>query len=167
MNTGQTLLTIGALILLSIIILNINRSLTESNDLLNQTRFGLEAIALASSLIEEASQLPFDEVSWDSTVLDKKWSDFTLPDDLGADLGETDFASFDDFDDFHNYAKAETTAQNIYQISCKVNYAIPIFPDFTWGFSRTYYKKLTVTIKNTFNSDSLSLSYIHGYWYYN
>ena len=71
MSSGETLLTVGALILLTFVILNYNRSLSENEDFLNETRFGLETMALATSIIEEASQLPFDEMSWDSTIIEK------------------------------------------------------------------------------------------------
>ena len=166
MNTGQTLLTLGALTLLMITILNINKILNENNDFLNQTRFGLETIALATSIIEEASQLPFDETSWDSTKLQKDLSDFTLSSNLGPDYGEINYASFDDFDDFNNYTITEQTLQNIYEISCSVHYINLSNPD-NPTTSRTYYKKLLVEITNPFGTVPFTMSYIHGYWYYN
>ena len=166
MNTGQTLLTLGALILLSFTIMNVNKILNENDELLNKTRFGLEVVALATSIIEEASQLPFDEVSWDSTKIDKKPSDFTLFTSLGPDFGETDYASFDDFDDFHNYTIAETTLQNIYNISCNVGYVTLSNPDSIVN-PRSLYKNLTVTVTSPSCDDTVRMSYIHGYWYFN
>ena len=160
MSSGETLLTVGALILLTFVILNYNRSLSENEDFLNETRFGLETMALATSIIEEASQLPFDEMSWDSTIIEK------LPTDLGPDYGETNYATFDDFDDFNNYAIAETTMQNIYSVSCKVNYVSATYPD-SVSVGRTYFKKLKVTIRNTLSNDSLSMNYVHGFWFFN
>jgi hypothetical protein len=166
MNTGQTLLTVGALVLFSIIILNGNRILTENNDVMNYTRFQLESIALATSIIEEASQLPFDEVSWDSTKIEKKVSDFTQNQHLGIDGGESNYQTFDDFDDFHKYAKAETTSQNIYKIACSVDYVSDSKPNVALT-NRSYFKKLSVSITSPSVEDTLNVSYVHGYWYFN
>ncbi len=93
-------------------------------------------------------------------------TDFTAVDKLGPDTGESDYASFDDFDDFHNYTVAETTMQNVYQISCRVCYVHPNYPDLPIA-NRSFYKKLTVTVKNPVKNDSLALSYVHGFWYFN
>lgn len=166
MGKGETLITIGAIVMLSITAINVNNSFTENSEYFNVTRHSLESIALANSIIEEASQLPFDEQSWDSTIVEKMATDFTEVGKLGPDAGESDYDSFDDFDDFNNYAVAETTMQNIYQIHCRVHYVHPNYPDSPIS-TRSFYKKLTVTVKNPVNNDSLALSYIHGFWYFN
>jgi hypothetical protein len=166
MSTGQTLLTVGALVLFSFIILNGNRILSENNDLMNYTRFQLEAIALATSVIEEACQLPFDEVSWDSSKIEKKVSDFTNVGSLGKDSGESGYQTFDDFDDFHKYADAESTSQNIYNVACEVCYVSDSNPDVALS-NRSYFKKLTVQITSPSLDDTLNVSYVHGYWYFN
>lgn len=166
MNSGQTMLTLCALVLLTLTVINMNRILIDNDDILNQSRFGLETVALATSFIEEASQLPFDEQSWDSTIVEKQPSDFTHPNSLGKDAGESGISTFDDFDDYHNYTKAETTMQNIYNISCEVDYVDPSTPNST-SVNRTFYKKITVTIANPINTDTLRMSYIHGFWYFN
>ena len=114
MNTGQTFLTVGSLILLSFLIMNMLRNMGQYEDVYTETRTMLEALALTTSLIEEASQLPFDEVSWDSTKLSKTLTDFTSPLNLGPDAGETDYTLFDDFDDYDGYVRTDTTVQSIY-----------------------------------------------------
>ena len=166
MGKGETLITIGAITMLTTMAISINSSFTENSEFFNQTKFGLESIAIANSVIEEASQLPFDEQSWDSTKVEKVASDFTLSSDLGTDFGETDNTTFDDFDDFHNYSYIDSTIQNVYQIDCAVGYVDPNFPDSVLA-TRSLYKKLTVSVKNIINNDSLSLSYVHGFWYFN
>lgn len=166
MNTGQMLLTPGAMLLMAVVVVNVNRALTENDDFLNQTRFGLEEISIATSIIEEASQMPFDEVSWDSTKVEKKVSDFTIRNNFGTDAGESTKETFDDFDDFHNYVKAETTAQNIYNIRCSVDYVQSSQPDQV-SIGRSYTKRLRVIVTTPINQDSLKLNYVHGYWYFN
>lgn len=170
MGSIQTFLAIGAMVILSIVILSGNRKLTDNEEYLQQTRFGLEATALATSIIEEASQMPFDEMSWDSAKVEKDANDFTVAASLGPDAGESGFDTFDDFDDFNNYFAAETTQQNIYNISCKVGYVNAGFFGYnldSYTSYRTLYKKLDVRIISPLTSDTLNLSYIHGFWYFN
>ncbi|MBC8204631.1 hypothetical protein ISS30_11105 [bacterium] len=166
MNTGQMILSIGSMTLLSILVLNILRLIGEQEDVYDETRSRLEAFALTSSLIEEASQMPFDEVSWDSTNLTKTVSDFTFPSNLGMDAGESVYADFDDFDDFNNFIRVDSTLQSVYQLNCIVDYIAENNPD-SASIVRTYYKRLTVTTMNQFTQDSVQLQYIHGYWYFN
>ena len=166
MGRGETLITLGAITMLTTMAISINSSFTENSEFFNLTKFGLESIAIANSVIEEASQLPFDEQSWDSTKVEKVATDFTQANNLGPDFGETNNNSFDDFDDFHNYSYLDTTMQNVYKIDCNVGYVNPSFPD-SLLTNRSLYKKLTVSVKNIINNDSLSLSYVHGFWYFN
>ena len=170
MGSIQTFLSIGAMVILSIVILSGNRKLNDNEQYLQKTRFGLEATALATSVIEEASQLPFDEMSWDSTIIEKDASDFTQAAYLGPDAGESSFDSFDDFDDFNGYTITDTTQQNIYYITCKVGYVNAGFFSNNldhYSSSRTLFKKMDVTITGSASSDTLTLSYIHGFWYFN
>lgn len=163
-------MAIGAMILLSIVILSGNRKLNDNEDYLQKTRFGLEASAIATSIIEQASQFPFDEFCWDSTELVKDPSDFTVPSDLGPDFGEAGYDTFDDFDDFHGYSIVDTTEQNIYKILCNVGYvnAGPLATNLdSYSLLRTLYKKLDVTVISLVSSDTLRLSYVHGFWYFN
>ncbi len=166
MSTGETLITIGALTLLVISILNMNRSLNNTDSFLNETRFGLEKLALATSLIEEISQFPFDEASWDTTDVEKVPADFTPGADLGPESDESDYTLFDDVDDFHNYSRLDTTEQNIYNINCTVNYVEPDQPS-TPVSTRNYYKKISIEVFSSPDTDTIRIDYIHGFWYFN
>jgi len=166
MGRGETLITLGAVFMLSFTAINVNNSFTENSDFFNQAKFGLESIALANSIIEEASQLPFDEMSWDTTKVEKVATDFTHAGNLGPEYGETDYNSFDDFDDFNKFMILDTTQQNVYRISCTIHYIHPANPD-SFISTQSFFKKLTVSVKNTISDDSLALSYVHGFWYFN
>jgi hypothetical protein len=170
MGSGQTLLTIGALILLSIVILSGNKRLNDNDEYLLETRFGLEATAIATSIIEMASQMPFDEMSWDSTKIEKEADDFTLSSNLGPDAGENSYDTFDDFDDFNQYTETDTTQQNIYKVLCQVGYVEAKNTGSvldSYSLLRTLFKKLDVTISSPVTNDTLKLSYIHGFWFFN
>lgn len=87
MNTGQTIITFGALILLTFAVLNLNKSLSYSDISLAQNRYRLEALSILTSYIEQASQYFFDEASTDTTN-EKKLIDFSLPNNLGFDADD-------------------------------------------------------------------------------
>lgn len=95
MGTGQMLLTIGAVILLGNIILTTNRGIANSSQLMLKTNFGLEAVSLASSTVEEAESLPFDESTRFNS--DTSTSQLTAAANLGEESSSGD--TLDDFDD--------------------------------------------------------------------
>ncbi len=68
MNTGQTLFSIGALLILSLTILKMNNFILANDTVMQNSKFGILAISLATSLIEEASKKAFDA----NTVLKMK-----------------------------------------------------------------------------------------------
>ena len=61
MNTGQMLLTVGALILLSSMLLRFNRSVMTSDDVMMNSKFNVLASSLCISVIEEARGKAFDQ----------------------------------------------------------------------------------------------------------
>ena len=70
MNTGQTILTIGALILLGMTVLTTNRSSLQNGAIINQTQVDIYAVSLAEGKIEEASGKAFDHFSSTDTAGD-------------------------------------------------------------------------------------------------
>ena len=81
MNTGQSMLAIGAIILLSTVVLRVNNSFLTTNEIMMDSKFGVLGISLAQSVIEEASSKSFDSHSDGVSINDK--SLFTRPDSLG------------------------------------------------------------------------------------
>ena len=60
MNTGQSLLSLGAMTLVSLIILQINTGFVMTSSVLLDNKLDILAISIASSVIEEASGKAFD-----------------------------------------------------------------------------------------------------------
>lgn len=177
MNTGQTLLTIGALALLSTAILSFNKTLSRSDINLAQNRYRLEALSILTSYIEQASQYYFDEVSTDTTS-GKQLADFTDPAQLGFD--NNDNGIIDDFDDFNNYTVVDTGISGIpYQVNFQVEYVELQGNQLVPATSRQYNKKMTIRITDDYPEalifkyqngqkikDTLELSFINTYWFY-
>ena len=165
MNTGQSLLTIGALLILSLTVLRVNNSILVTDNILQDSKLGVLATSVATSLMEEASKKAFDEGSVDDAVLDV--SALTAAGDLHYDSGEdaNDSGTFDDFDDYNGYTQQDTINTIDYSIACSVSYVDPDNIDGTTTI-KTWHKKITVTVTSSFYKDPLTFSTIYSYWHF-
>ena len=162
MNTGQSLLSIGALLLLSLTILRVNNGILSSDTVLQNSKIGVLATSFGTSLIEEANKKAFDEVSVeDAVTLVNK---LTNPNSLGPDKGEIP-DTFNDFDDYNGYVSVDTVFSIDLHLACTVNYIEPNNVD---GINkqRTWHKKITVKITSSFISDTLQFSSVYSYWHF-
>jgi hypothetical protein len=160
MNTGQTLLTIVAIVLLGSNVISINRSFTQHGVILQHTEIGIFGVSLAMSVIEEAQGKAFDQNSVDSLLL----STNELSSTLGKEGGETDRSTFNDFDDYHTWRDTVS----IEGVDTFYRWARVVYVDTAniggSSGSRTWHKKLTVFVKGTNAQDTLQLGYIFSYW---
>ena len=160
MNTGQSLFSIGALLLLSLTVLRVNNTILTTDVTLQDSKLGVLAVSLATSLIEEASKKAFDAASADSAVSDL--SLLTSPYSLGPGSGETP-DTYNDFDDYNGYTKLDTINSIDYQLTCLVNYVKPNNID---GIimQKTWHKKITVLVTSSLMNDTLRFSTVYSYW---
>ncbi|GBD88866.1 hypothetical protein BMS3Abin03_02808 [bacterium BMS3Abin03] len=163
MNTGQSLFSIGALLLLSLTVLRVNNNILITDSVLQDSKLGVLAISLATSMIEEANKKAFDAVTADDAVANL--SSLTSPGSLGPGSWETP-DTFNDFDDYNGYTKQITNLPSAeFNISCVVNYIYPNNPDGT-ALERTWNKKITVTVTSPSMGDTLNLSSVYSYWHF-
>jgi hypothetical protein len=162
MNTGQSLFSVGALLLLSLSILRFNNSILTTDTIMQDSKLGVLGISLATSLIEEANRKAFDAASAEDAV--SNLSDLTPPYSLGPGGGETP-ENYNDFDDYNGYVKLDTINTIDYKLNCSVNYVTPANVD---GISSlaTWHKKITVLISSSFMNDTLSFSSVYSYWHF-
>lgn len=169
MNGGQMMITIGALMLLSIVILRVNTGNLNTHEVLIDSKVQILATSLANSIIEEAFTKEFDEynVLYPAELL----SNLTSVSDLGPEGGES-YPNFDDMDDFNglNIVKNIADADN-YEISSKVEYVNPANPGIASPI-RTWDKKITVkvTSRGMLNrngiQDTIKMTSVRSYWYF-
>jgi len=164
MNTGQMLLTLGALLLLSILTLRVNTSQLTTQETMQNSKFGVLAVSVATSIMEEASEKAFDE----STVDD--WVDninlLTSTNKFGTDVGENPDSSntFDDFDDFDGYSIVDSTMPSaVFNVSCVVKYVDPDIEDFITT-TNTWHKQLIIKVTSPSMADSIEMTKIFSYW---
>jgi hypothetical protein len=156
MTTGQTMLAVGALVLLTTIMLNFYRVFSHQWVTIEETQIGIDATTVATSLFEFAHGLAFDQSSPVSSV-----NELTDPVNFGPDpdpLGETDVEIiewnnptgniyvFDDFDDLHGYEiEIDAGYGHVYRAEFEVYYIEP--SDVTQkSISKTYTKRMDLSI---------------------
>lgn len=186
MTTGQTLITILALALLSLAVLNINRGLSSHDISLAQNRYRLEALSIATSYIEQASQYYFDEAVADTNNTEKTDPNtFTNPSSLGFDPDDTTMTGLreiDDFDDYNSIVRIDTGKSSVvYKVMFKVEYVnlssngkvVPVS-------SKTFHKRMTVMVCDVYDPpliyretsagrvrDTIKISFVYSYWFFN
>jgi len=166
MNTGQMMLTIGAMILLSTLMLRINTNNFQTDTIRAEAQYGVLATSIITSIIEKAKSLAFDAETDTNNVTFT--SDLTPAGSLGPDDGENSDSSntFDDFDDFDGYTKVDSSMRSaVFDISCEIVYIHKSNLKDKYH-SRTWHKKITVKVSSDFMQDTIKQSSIYSYWYF-
>jgi len=158
-------MTLGAMMLLSTIMLRVNTANLTNESIRDDAQFGVLATSIATSIIEEAQSKAFDEKTDTMNVTART----QLTSVLGPETGETE-DTFDDFDDYNGFTKRDSTMPSAtFDISCQVVY---VEPGNILGSTsnRTWNKKLIVTITRPVSADSsvlaLKTASIFSYWYF-
>jgi hypothetical protein len=167
MNTGQTMLVLGAMTILSMLTLSINSSIVNASVFGFNMEVNLDAISIAQSMLDEVLFNDFDE----KTIPPKRafnYTDLTPNGFLGTDDGSekidgivngtfdvedttkvNDFKSkkfLDDIDDYNGYQrKAWNTRLGWFYVSVNVAYVSESNPDAVCS-TPTFYKRVTVTV---------------------
>ncbi len=175
MNTGQMLITIGAIFLLSLVILRVTSTLLSTNDVLDRSKIGLLAVSVATSAIEEASGKAFDE----NTIAGPASDPNQLSSVLRAESGEI-YPAFDDVDDFNEFKtspKLDTvdisgSAFIVFQTFCIIDYVSDNDPEQVSN-QRTWNKRLTVKVTSadmtdeyTGRQDTIILKTVYSYFHF-
>ncbi len=163
MNTGQMMLALGAMILLSTTVLRVNSNFLMSDTVLDETKYNFLATSIATSIIQEAKKKAFDQAT-DSTSIDDT-NFLTDPNSLGSEGGEV-YINFNDFDDYNGYSGADSTMPSaVFNYTCTVEYVDEKNPDVTAN-KKTWNKILTVTVTSPFMQDEITMSTIYSYWFF-
>ena len=118
MGTGQTLLTIMAMLMLSRLILSVNTNTAQNGASIEMAAYRITASSLGFSIIEEASGLAFDQASVASNIT----ATSQLSTTLGPETGEV-YPNFNDFDDFNGLVKIDTVANSaVFKTTVVVQY---------------------------------------------
>lgn len=158
MNLGQSLFAIGALILLSLNISSVNSRILGTDEVALNSKIGVLATSIGTSIIEDASKLAFDENTKANGV--SSLSSLT-PSPFIQEVSDV----FDDFDDYNGRLVQDTIFTIPFTSVCHVDYINTNAPN-SFTNSKTWHKKLTIRISTPFSSDTLEMSTIYSYWYF-
>lgn len=177
MSSNQTMLTLGAFLLLAIILTSFYRLLANSGDTINDAQAGISTLTYATTYMELAEGLAFDEASVDSFLTTSQIALLTPPGMLGAEnpppageAVEDNFNGFDDIDDLNNFSIVDSTLKGItgsFQTTFKVYYVNPL--DISQVSStRTFVKRVDMKVWRIYppSRDTLSHSIVMGYFHY-
>ena len=161
MGSVQQMLAIGAVVILTLLIL----SSTKDMNYKYEESYSNEAIivgsGLAQSMISEIQSRAFDELTISDEVSDA--DSLTTSYGLGPDYGESLTEHYDDIDDFDQYAIIDSV-DNIghFYVIVSVYYVSPTNPE-TMSTKRTFCKKIDVSVTNEYLPSDLKQSQIICY----
>lgn len=153
----QSVLAIGAMLLLTLTTINFNSAYLNNSTVEIENKVMMTAFSLADDMIEEIKIRSFDEKTVQFTSANP--SDLTPSAGLGPETGES-YATFDDIDDFNGYTRSISAphAEN-YSIICRIEYVSSTAPD-NVSSVQTFYKRAKITVSSPYLRHSINLSYI-------
>jgi len=173
MTTGQSIFSIAALVLLSTFLTNFYDLTGNVGSDISSGQDGILLTSLATSYIQIAQDLAFDEASDSMHVTGATLSDLTAPSLLGREAGEDSLQAFDDIDDFKGFVLDREVGGSgrTYRTLFDVVY---VDPSNLAGSSslRTFCKRLDMKmwriapVAGSAQVDTLRMSYVMGYYHF-
>lgn len=160
MNGMQTFFVIGAMVLLGLLALNVNRFILSSSESTYISEYMLAASNVAQMRLDEVESRAFDEAVTNGTVVTDP-ANFSA---LGTDAGEAGEDNYDDIDDYNNSLKAYSSPRaGIFNSKTVVNYVSMSNPDSVVGV-KTRIKRITVKVfAPVLKKDTLRMYYYSSY----
>jgi len=157
------MLTVMGMLLLSILLLRVNRTFLTTDQVMYDSKFEVLAFSLGSSMMDEIKLMAFDEKTINTAVTDP--NQLTPPGTFGPESGET-FATFDDVDDFDDYTRVVSNLPSaVYTLRCIVQCVTSATPDVSTSV-RTWNKKISVTVTSPSMTDTVRVATVISYWFF-
>jgi len=159
MSATQTILTIGGILLLTFLILSYYRSSGTQTEIGINNEAIITGTGIAQSLFDEIQGKAFDENTTTTSVSDPN----SLSSTPGKDSGESLRSSFDDVDDYRLFTTNDTLSTlGVFRSDIDVHYVSASNPDVI-SYTRTFAKRIDITVTNDFLTDTLKFSQIISY----
>ncbi|MFA6456292.1 MAG: hypothetical protein WCW40_05665 [Bacteroidota bacterium] len=170
-----------ALMLMGRLILTVNRTTLETGSTKDVAEYRITATSLGVSLLESAHDLAFDEATVDTFLTSSQISSLTAAASFGAETGESNYALFDDIDDYHGYIRIDTIPNSaIFMSTARVEYLSVTPPStVTTTTTRSFNKLITVYVTSPYMvdystvdstetpvQDTLKFQSVFSYWYF-
>lgn len=158
MSGSQLLLVIGGLVLFSLLAVNVNKSIANSDIQTRNSEYVSTATSIGQSVINKINTKSFDQGTIGNPVFNANL--LTAANALGPETGETP-ATYNDVDDYNNFTEADTTPRaGVFNILVAVNYVDDNNPNTILTNTTSRTKRIQVAISNQFMKDTL---YMYSY----
>jgi hypothetical protein len=169
MNTGQMLMAGGALVIIAMVFLQVNRTFANSSDVLVSTKLDVLAVSIATSFLADASSKAFDEATLENSVDDL--DSLTRVNALGPSSSEV-YPNYNDFDDFNGLSILDrNTLKGVqFRVKCRVDYVDGNDPRIVKN-NVTWHKRLSISVTPMMRDtvvimDSVVISSVQSYFYF-
>ncbi|HKJ47022.1 MAG TPA: hypothetical protein VJ991_14410 [Balneolales bacterium] len=159
-DKSELITLMGAIVIFSILLINVNSFMGTSGRLQVQSELDYTAIALAQNIIDSARLKAFDESETGGKSPQDIPIDFSIP--LAPETGENS-KTFNDFDDYNNYSRIDTTEHEIYTSSVKVDYVNDTSLD-QHSATQTTHKRMTVSVFSNSMQDTVKFTFIKTFY---
>ena len=161
MTGNQMMLSIVAMIFLSMLILNVHSSTSDKLIILYSNESVIEATGIVQAIFEEIQTKAFDEVT--TTAPAKERDLLTSALSLGKETGEVACTDFDDIDDYKNYTLNDTAnVMGEFNLEVAVNYVEETSP-YNITNEKTYMKRVDISISNESLPTTLTFNKLISY----
>lgn len=155
------ILVIGGFVLFSLLVINIDRVITSSEEQTNHSEYLAVATEVGQNLLSKISSKAFDQNTVSNPVFSP--SLLTPAASLGYETGETP-ATFNDVDDYNNYTENDTTPRaGVFHLRSIVNYVDSTNSNIVLTSSVSRIKRIQVDITSDFMKDTVKLYYYKSY----
>ena len=169
MGLGQTMMTVLAMGMLGTVLLTVNTNTGDNNQAIQMSEYRIMAASLATTTIERATSLPFDQNTVANNV--PSASSMSLP--LGRETGEIDslentFNDFDDYNGFHKWVKGDSVffRSADFRVWSDVDYVMIQGDSVISTPGPTYTKRIAVYVTSPYMNDTLRYSTLYSYWFF-
>jgi hypothetical protein len=161
MTGNQMMLSIVAMIFLSMLILNVHSSTSDKLIILYSNEAVIEATGIVQAVFEEIQTKAFDEATTTSAAKERTMLTPVLS--LGYDSSEVVYSDFDDIDDYNDYTLTDTAnVMGTFELAVLVRYAEETAPYDTTN-TRTYMKRVDISINNESLPTTLTFNKLISY----
>lgn len=152
----QSLLSLGALLLFSLISLRFDSAVLENTGVEVENKVYLTAFSLADDLLEEIKQKAFDANTTQFPITNPAGLT-NYP--LGPGSWES-YPDFNDIDDFNGYKRIiDAPHAEKYEVTCQIYYVGESTPEVK-STTRTFYKRADITVSSPYLKHNVKLSFI-------
>ncbi|MFQ5771795.1 MAG: hypothetical protein ACE5HX_14770 [bacterium] len=160
MGQRELLLTLGAIVIFSLTTLTVNRLTVRNSEAVYGQQAEFYALSVAQQFVEEAKVKAFDENTIAGNPISMPGGFTSTP--MGPGVSES-YPNFDDVDDFNGLTTTVTTKMGPMSVNIAVDYVQDTNLDSIVNPTKTFYKKMTVTVQSAYLPNPVTARYVFAF----